>query len=192
MNKMTPDFPFEPFPKVPRLMKPVVYTEKLDGTNAGVYIPDINPDNLIYASSRNRWITPDNDNYGFARWVQQNKEELLAELGPGMHFGEWWGIGIQRGYDLYERRFSLFNTHRWADNIKPGSCFGCVPLLGIRNSFYNEDLDTYIMSLLAQGSVAAPGYMNPEGIMVFHTASNQVFKWTFDGDNHKGVVDEDR
>lgn len=50
-------------------------------------------------NSRTRWITPEDDNYGFAKWANENKEELL-KLGIGQHFGEWWGSGIQRGYNL--------------------------------------------------------------------------------------------
>lgn len=187
MNQLTPDFQFEPFPKVPRLNRTVVITEKIDGTNAGVYIPEDNPDNLIYASSRNRWITPDNDNYGFARWVQQNKEELLEKLGPGQHFGEWWGVGIQRGYDLHERRFSLFNTHRWAEH--PDSCFHCVPVLATQNGFDTRDIIKVSQALEIGGSVAAPGFGDPEGIMVYHKASNQIFKYLLDSDHlHKGEM----
>jgi hypothetical protein len=32
------------------------------------------------------------------------------------------------------------------------------------------------------GSQAAPGFMNPEGIVVFHTAGNVGFKMTLDND----------
>jgi hypothetical protein len=87
----------------------MIVTEKLDGTNAQVHITD---DGRIFAGSRNRWITPDADNFGFARWVAEHEEELRA-LGPGSHYGEWWGSGIQRRYGLDEKRFSLFNVGRW-------------------------------------------------------------------------------
>ncbi len=64
----------------------------------------------MFIGSRTRWITAQDDNHGFARWVEGNKQELL-KLGAGRHFGEWWGSGIQRGYGLQkgEKRFSLFN-----------------------------------------------------------------------------------
>lgn len=29
------------------------------------------------------------------------------------------------------------------------------------------------------GSFAAPGFMNPEGVVIFHTAANVMFKKTF-------------
>ena len=37
----------------------------------------------------------------------------MTFLVPGRHFGEWWGSGIQRGYGLDEKTFSLFNAYRW-------------------------------------------------------------------------------
>src|SRR5690606_32927913 len=115
---------FVDFPKMARWSRDVIVTEKIDGTNAQVCIGE---DGSIRAGSRTRWITPEADNFGFARWVEENKEELL-KLGPGRHFGEWWGKGIQRGYGVADRRFSLFNALRWnADNLP--SCVGVVPTL---------------------------------------------------------------
>src|ERR1700744_4152565 len=82
----------------------------------------------ISAQSRNRLLTPGkNDNYGFAGWVEENKEELF-KLGPGHHFGEWWGKSIARNYGLDERRFSLFNVKRWVEDTKP-SCCHVVPVI---------------------------------------------------------------
>src|SRR6185436_16764358 len=97
---------FKPFPKIARLSREIVVTEKIDGTNAQVYITD---EGEIFAGSRNKWLTAQDDNFGFAKWVEYNKEELL-KLGPGQHFGEWWGAGIQRRYNLNTKKFSLFNT----------------------------------------------------------------------------------
>jgi len=38
------------------------------------------------------------------------------------------------------------------------------------------------------GSYAAPGFMQPEGVVVYHKASGQVFKKTPDkNDGHKGA-----
>lgn len=163
---------FRAFPKVARLYREIFITEKIDGTNAQVSISE---DGVIQAGSRSRWITPEDDNFGFAAWVEQNKEELL-KLGPGRHFGEWWGKGIQRGYGLQERRFSLFNVSRWTKDTLP-SCCHLVPTL-YQGKFDTSIVEKNIVHLAEYGSVAAPGYMNPEGIMTFHTASNQVFKTT--------------
>ena len=104
-----PNVEFKEFPKMARLSREIVITEKIDGTNSQILITE---DGDIFAGSRTRWITPENDNYGFAKWVEGNKSELL-NMGPGTHFGEWWGNGIQRNYGLKEKRFSLFNTIRW-------------------------------------------------------------------------------
>ena len=99
---------FIAFPKIARLRRDCVITEKLDGTNAQIVIQD---GEIVAVGSRSRWITPgkDTDNYGFAGWVEQNRAELLG-LGDGTHFGEWWGSGIQRNYGLTEKRFSLPST----------------------------------------------------------------------------------
>ena len=104
---------FTPFPKISRLNREIVITEKLDGTNAAINIELYLGTYIVTAQSRNRIITPGSDNYGFARWVKQHEAALVALLGEGLHFGEWWGLGIGRNYDLSERRFSLFNTAKW-------------------------------------------------------------------------------
>ena len=75
---------FTAFPKMPRLSRDIIITEKLDGTNAQVFVGE---DGTVLAGSRTRWITPQDDNYGFARWVEDHRDELLT-LGPGHHFGE--------------------------------------------------------------------------------------------------------
>ena len=112
-SNMNPSDPlvFAPMPKIARLNREIIITEKIDGTNASVHIvPDFETGACkVLAASRTRWITPQNDNLGFAAWVEANREGLL-QLGPGHHFGEWWGRGINRNYGLTERRFSLFNV----------------------------------------------------------------------------------
>jgi len=173
---------FSEFPKIYRLNRDCVVSEKLDGTNAQVVVGE---DMSVRAGSRTRWITPEADNHGFARWVKEHEEELKA-LGPGRHFGEWWGQGIQRKYGLTEKRFSLFNTSRWNAETPPPACCHTVPVL------YTGPFDTHVIAdvaeaLRASGSRAAPGFMNPEGIVVYHVHANQCFKFTLDGDGHKGV-----
>lgn len=168
---------FVKFEKVARLSRDIVITEKIDGTNAQIFIDE---DGNIQAGSRNRYITPDNDNFGFARWVEDNKDELL-KLGPGRHFGEWWGSGIQRRYGLDEKRFSLFNVLRWANNPDLPKCCHVVPVL-YEGPFITENVDGILVELAESGSVAAPGFDNPEGIMVYHTASRVMFKKTIDND----------
>lgn len=136
-------------------------------------------DGRVLAGSRTRWVTPESDNYGFAKWVDQNIEEL-RKLGPGHHFGEWWGAGIQRRYGLTEKRFSLFNTDRWANGI-PTSVVSVVPVL-YRGNMDDKAINDALAGLAAEGSVAAPGFMKPEGIVVFQYASRSMYKVTIEGD----------
>lgn len=177
---------FMSFPKIARLNRDVVVTEKIDGTNAQIFIDD---DGVIIAGSRSRWITPQEDNFGFAKWVQANEEEL-RKLGPGNHYGEWWGSGIQRGYGLQkgEKRFSLFNVARWADDAVRPACCHVVPVLW-SGKFSTEAIAEVMDVLSLAGSVASPGFMKPEGIIVWHDAARIMFKATLEKDaEHKGMV----
>jgi len=168
---------FEDFPKIARLSRGCVITEKIDGTNAQVLITD---DGIVAAGSRNRYLTPSDDNFGFAGWVQENREELL-ELGPGRHFGEWWGSGIQRRYGLPkgEKRFSLFNVARWKEE-RPVCCH-VVPVL-YEGIFDSAEVERALLNLAIHGSYAAPGFMNPEGVVVWHEAARIMFKKTLERD----------
>ncbi|MCR4308202.1 MAG: RNA ligase family protein [Candidatus Berkelbacteria bacterium] len=171
---------FQGFPKIPRLSRNCVITEKIDGTNASICIGE---DGSFLVGSRTRWITPEQDNQGFARWANEHKDELIVGLGFGHHFGEWWGAGIQRRYDLKEKRFSLFNTGRWTEDNKPQCCY-IVPVLAVgvfSTHLIEETLDELAMS----GSVAAPGFMKPEGIVIYHEASRSMFKKTIEKDEGK-------
>lgn len=208
---------FQEFPKMGRWSREIIVTEKIDGTNAQVYIEALdgyptNDPNCIYqsdglamwAGSRTRWITPGNDNFGFAAWAHKNAEQLL-ELGPGRHFGEWWGQGIQRKYGLSEKRFSLFNRIRWCPHgetpletpsLNPKDppkvqsvlpeCCGLVPVL-YRGMMSEEEINLCLCGLRDNGSKAAPGFMDPEGIVIYHVAAGVGFKKTLDGDGHKGA-----
>jgi hypothetical protein len=219
---------FEPWPKIARLNRDIVVTEKIDGTNAAVLIlhsddvdwvvteggPDgkggveiitrrlfeddarnlvgsvAAPDGAVYyvfAQSRSRFITPGKgtDNYGFAGWVEENIEALVETLGPGRHFGEWWGQGIQRGYGLKEKRFSLFNTSRWKDTQFEVPGLATVPVLywGPQSE---ERIKTTLATLNAHGSAAAArlgSFHQPaEGIVIWHTAGRTFSKVTLKGD----------
>lgn len=170
---------FVPFQKIPRLSRNIVITEKIDGTNAQVVV---GVDGSVRAGSRSRWITPDDDNYGFARWVAEHEAELRDGLGIGQHFGEWWGSGIQRRYGLTgaDKRFSLFNAGRWTDDRRPACCH-VVPTLYV-GPFNMDAVQQCLDDLVAKGSAASPGFMDPEGIIVFHSASNELFKKTIKKD----------
>lgn len=187
--------PFQEFPKIPRLNRLCTITEKIDGTNGIIHIEPIQragdapffgslalvAEYVIFAGSRTRWITPESDNHGFARWVQDNAEELILKLGPGTHYGEWWGGSIQRGYGVQDKRFSLFNTARWGGPAVCPSCCDVVPVL-YEGFFDSKEIHRTLIGLAASGSRAAPGFMDPEGIVVFHHAANRLFKATIKGD----------
>ena len=171
---------FVEFPKIARLSRECVVTEKIDGTNGCICIGE---DGSFQVGSRTRWLTAETgDNHGFLLWSLTNKEELM-NLGPGTHFGEWWGSGIQRGYGLMkgEKRFSLFNVHKWSDDAVRPKCCSVVPVLW-RGIFSTQDVNDCILTLKMHGSMASPGFMKPEGVIIFHTASGYLFKKTLEKD----------
>ena len=162
---------------------------------------------VVWAQSRSRTIAPGpTDNHSFASWVWNWADDLVVKLGEGRHFGEWWGSGVNRGYGLVkgEKRFSLFNTKRWTpedfdDNLVPG--LGVVPVLfqgpmgdlfdpTCRCADQGPNLNDICEKLEKEGSVASPGFMRPEGVVIYHHAANHCFKYTpFDNDGHKSQKD---
>lgn len=177
--------PFIPFPKIPRLNREIVITEKIDGTNASVLVDTAN--NTLLAGSRTRWVTPSADNFGWAKYVQDNRDMFMA-LGDGLHRGEWWGQGIQRGYGLDHRRFSLFNTSVWRNGENVPEGLFVVPVLGV-TQMNTEYIRLVVESLADGGSWAVPGFKTPEGVVVYHTAANSYYKITCKDDaSWKGNV----
>lgn len=141
---------------------------------------DINDLTYIFAGSRKRWLNETSDNYGFAKWVKENGKELLR-LGKGRHFGEWYGQGIQRKYGLEEKRFALFNVKKWSDdNIRPPCC-GVVPIL-FTGDFTTDNIEKVMTELTTRGSFVVPGFTDPEGVVIYHKASGQLFKKTTKND----------
>lgn len=175
---------FKAFNKIARLSREMIVTEKIDGTNGIIAIGE---NGEFQVGSRNKWLTDErgnieSDNAGFARWASANRAEL-EKLGVGFHYGEWWGSGIQRGYDLPkgEKRFSLFNVSRWGDDDTRPACCGVVPLL-YQGMFSTAIVSAILDDLRSGGSLAAPGFMRPEGVVVFHTANGVLFKKTIEKD----------
>lgn len=181
---------FTPFQKIPRWSsQDVVITEKIDGTNAQVYINEECTD--FQCGSRTRWITEGADNHGFAKWCSENRDAVLS-LGKGQHFGEWYGSGIQRNYWLKDKRFALFNTLRWAGEEQQERLaktpITTVPVL-YRGPFSDKAIDDCMEDLKVNGSRAAPGFMAPEGVVIYIPGSRSLFKYTFNN-AHKGVTCE--
>ena len=196
---------FVEFNKIARLNRSAIITEKIDGTNGCLFI---GYDGTFMPGSRSKWLTDDGpDNFGFRAWCKANKDELMT-LGPGLHFGEWWGSGIQRGYGLTggEKRWSLFNVTRWClssqtpeiiqsnnpvappkyQDVLP-ALVGLVPVL-YRGGFVDAvgHVQDVLLNLQDEGSRAAAGFAKPEGVVLFHVAANMSLKWTLDGDGAKG------
>ncbi len=222
---------FQKFDKIPRLSRDIVITEKIDGTNAQIFIvsyeslfnsynlgdivdqsvidwthgdinnfidkyclsdledqkkkglyEDMKDQLFIFAGSRKKWldVSSKGDNFGFAKWVEANAEELI-KLGEGKHYGEYYGKGIQRNYGLDEKRFALFNVGKWEDPELRPKCCNVVPIL-YRGMFDTEMIGNTLMTLKEYGSKIVEGFMNPEGIIIYHTASGKLYKKTIHND----------
>jgi RNA ligase-like protein len=213
---------FEAWPKTPRLSAGgVTITEKIDGTNACVVIMPENLDNvsaghdanaigwvdavgrypgqgyLVGAQSRKKLIKPgkDTDNAGFAGWVQEHMTQLVDVLGPGRHFGEWWGQGIQRRYDMDRKVFSLFNTYKWQKiaNDRPDwwdladkMNLDIVPVLH-QGRFSDQAITDSLNLLREEGSIAALKYgvrfSRPEGVIIRHQSLGGNLKAFIENDD---------
>ena len=67
-------------------------------------------------------------------------------------------------------------------------CCHLVPVL-YRGLFRTEECDSAMQWLRVNGSLAAPGFLKPEGIVCFHVAANAGFKKTLEHDESpKGLV----
>lgn len=194
---------FQAWAKTPRWFRDVTVTEKIDGSNAAVRIVSVteqseisgpdsrffhkngNDEFLVVPQSRKRIITPSDDNYGFAGWVDSNAWHLIEKLGPGLHFGEYWGAGIQRGYDMPRKVFSLFNTAKWGGvlSVDPDDTgLAVVPVL-YEGPLRGSSIDVILEGLAKSGSHASEGFMRPEGVCIYHHASRNVYKALIEDDD---------
>lgn len=189
---------FKAYPKIEQIGKLyMTITQKIHGTNAQILIQDLT--NLqdgsicsLKAGSRNRWLTPEDDNYGFAKWVWENTDELIKVLGPGIHYGEWCGKGINNGEGLSTKVFVLFDWWKYADREKfPFHPFisetlqiRTVPVL-YTGPFSYEKIEEVMADLKANGSKLTPvnWFMKPEGVVI--DINGQKFKKVFDPEDTK-------
>lgn len=155
----------------------VIITEKIHGTNAQVYIQE---DGQVFAGSRNRWLSVADDNYGFANWVEQNKSAICELLGPGRHFGEWYGAGVNSGYNLKTKRFALFNTGRFSNKPLPEGV-DVVPVL-YAGKWTETIVEETMAKLKESGSVLVPGFTRPEGVVIFFPQLQTFAKSVFDAE----------
>lgn len=174
---------FKAWDKIPRENPfKATISEKINGTNACIIIID---GEIAGVQSRKRLITPEDDNYGFAGWVQQNNDELLT-LGDGYHYGEWAGLGIQKNpHNLDRKHLFLFNTFRWNEN-NPNlpECCDVVPVLfdGVIESTTIEDCLENLKQNAADGET-------PEGVVVYYHAFRKYTKHTIISPNGKWCKD---
>lgn len=95
-------------------------TVKLHGTNAGVRV-----NSSVVAQGRNRELTIQADNFGFAFFVAQREQDFLT-LRNSMYginadvtfFGEWCGLGIQKGVGVSNlpKMFVIFAIFNHTDD----------------------------------------------------------------------------
>ena len=170
---------FKPWEKIPRENPfKATITEKMDGTNACIIIQD---SKIVGVQSRKRMITPEDDNYGFALWVNENKSDLKA-LGDGRHYGEWAGVGIQKNpHNLDDKKFFLFNTFRWnKNNPNKPDCCEVVPVL-----FEGIITEKIIQGFLNKLEIDSSPEETPEGIIVYYHAFRKYTKHTIKSPNGK-------
>lgn len=94
-------------------------TVKIHGTNAGVTVSRTGD---IYYQSRNRLISVENDNAGFAQFADSNKDyflNLVQDIGFNDFdyvtiYGEWCGANIQKGVGVsgMDKAFVIFGVKR--------------------------------------------------------------------------------
>lgn len=186
---------FKSFPEIKQFGKVQFnITQKIHGTNAQIYIFQKEGGELdLQCGSRERWIYPHDDNYGFATFVNAHKEEFIQKLGEGRHYGEWAGPGINSGEGLKEKTFILFDWFRYTPEVMKDNWKGLptrtvlVPVLYVGEVDVTKVQET-MEDLRTNGSKLAPGFMSPEGIVVNLGGSRykKVFKpedtgWTKSG-----------
>ncbi len=157
---------FKSFGKIENINKfEFSITQKLHGTNAQIHIWKQNGLYQIKAACRTRYLTEQDDNYGFCKFVLANEDAIVNALGEGRHYGEWCGPGINSGEGLKEKGLYLFNWARWSDKNLPPR-FYTVPLLYEGRELNLESINLIMDNLKANGSKLVSGYMHPEGIVI--------------------------
>ena len=117
---------------------------KLHGTNASVVFPE---EGGFYCQARTHVITPQEDNAGFARWVDSNKELFTSLDKSGLAvYGEWCGQGIQKGVAISQvpKQFVVFairhlETGRWLNRFQI-----CTTVTGLKCIY---DYPTWVIEI---------------------------------------------
>lgn len=138
-------------------------TVKLHGTNASVVLDD---QGNYYAQSRNKVLSLESDNAGFAAYALQPKvksfiDNLLTfipvnglDVKAVVVYGEWAGQGIQKGVAISEvdKFFAPFSICLYTKSEKEGVDYD-RHFVGINhlNDFYNEDLRIFPVTMKGLG-----------------------------------------
>lgn len=188
---------FKGWGSTPRWHKGLTITEKIDGTNACIVIYN----GQVKAQSRKRMITPDDDNFGFAKWVYDNAGVLMDTLGFGYHYGEWFGEGIQKNpLGIEGKRFALFHATKYTEDngyeLNKVDGLETVPLLFHGQANYRTIVDVidnlHTFGTKVKGASAPMGVpLKAEGIIVWHKETQQKYKILLQGDAfHKWEVEK--
>jgi hypothetical protein len=172
---------FEPWPEIEQLGRCwITITQKIHGTNAQVLIQQNEETGHydVFCGSRNRWLSLENDNYEFAKFVSEHQTEFIEKLGCGRWYGEWAGPGIGSAEGLGEKTLFLFDVFK----VPPGRPLPPrvrpVPLL-YSGAFDQAIIERTFDELKAGGSRAVEGFMRPEGIVVHIVGPNVRYKKVF-------------
>ena len=90
---------------------------KLHGSNCSLRIKH----GEVKCQSRTRFVTPEDDNYGFARWVQTRMDFFKScKVTDGVIFGEWAGPGLCKSSTgiskIPHKVFAIFAVQTVPDN----------------------------------------------------------------------------
>jgi hypothetical protein len=193
---------FKAFPKIEQIGKAgdMHITQKIHGSNACVVIYEVDTSGIstkvLFCQSRNRIITPEDDNYGFATFVYANKEEFFDKLGVGYHYGEWAGPGINSGEGLTQKTFVLFDHWKFPpERPLPSGC-AVVPVL-YHGKMDLDQVNLCMEDLKNNGSKLVPGFLSVEGVVVSlaGTRYKKVFQaeetqWKKEGSRQKKLTRE--
>jgi len=159
------DLEFKRWPKIKRFMDAdMIITQKMEGTNAQItFREDSSGCIQWFAGSRNRKLCALHDNFGFYKWAGENLQALYDVLGPGRHYGEWCGPGIQNSEGLRERKFFSFDPFlEVLEGLK--HLVEPVPLL-YKGPFNLDSIHGILVGLRDHGS-KVNGFHPAEGVIV--------------------------
>ncbi len=183
--------PFRGWPKTTRRLSKCTISEKLNGSNGalGFQVTDASPtdgreiyvlDIEMATQTRNRIVTPKDDQTGIARWAEANRETLIEDLlyiegnlpvpstEPQYHYGEF----MTRGHK--EPHFYLFNTRRWTGVQFSTPTLKVVPVL-YEGIYYDGVVEECLEDLRQNGSKVHPG-IPAEGVVVYYPGNDTMFK----------------